>query len=63
MSKLTHLDEQGRAHMVDVGAKAVTSRTATAEAVIEMLPATLQMIIEGGHKKGDVFAVARIRCC
>ena len=60
MTKLTHLDEQGRAHMVDVGAKAVTARTATAEAIIEMQPQTLRMIVEGGHKKGDVFAVARI---
>ena len=60
MTKLTHLDEHGHAHMVDVGGKAETDRTATAEAVIEMLPATLQMIVAGGHKKGDVFAVARI---
>lgn len=60
MSKLTHLDEHGHARMVDVGDKAETDRTATAEAVIEMLPATLQMIVAGGHKKGDVFAVARI---
>jgi cyclic pyranopterin phosphate synthase len=60
MTKLTHLDEHGHARMVDVGGKAETDRTATAEAVIEMLPATLQMIVAGGHKKGDVFAVARI---
>jgi cyclic pyranopterin monophosphate synthase len=60
MTKLTHLDEHGHARMVDVGSKAETDRTATAEAVIEMLPATLQMIIAGDHKKGDVFAVARI---
>ena len=60
MTRLTHLDEQGRAHMVDVGNKAVTARTATAEAVIEMQPQTLRMIVEGAHHKGDVFAVARI---
>jgi cyclic pyranopterin phosphate synthase len=60
MTKLTHLDEHGHARMVDVGDKAETDRTATAEAVIEMLPATLRMIIAGGHKKGVVFAVARI---
>src|SRR5687768_16270769 len=60
MAKLTHLDEHGHARMVDVGDKAETDRTATAEAVIEMLPATLRMILEGSHKKGDVFAVARI---
>jgi cyclic pyranopterin phosphate synthase len=57
---LTHLDENGAAHMVDVTAKAVTSRIAVAEATISMLPATLAMIVEGRHAKGDVFAVARI---
>lgn len=46
--------------MVDVGAKDVTERTATAEALIEMQPETLRLILDGGHKKGDVFAVARI---
>lgn len=60
MSKLTHIDENGQAHMVDVGAKDVTERTATAEALIEMQPETLRLILDGGHKKGDVFAVARI---
>ena len=57
---LTHLDAQGRANMVDVTAKAVTAREAVAEARIQMLPETLQMIEQGGHPKGDVFAVARI---
>ena len=57
---LTHLDSQGRANMVDVTNKAVTSREAVAEALIRMLPQTLQMIVSGGHPKGDVFAVARI---
>ncbi|WP_020682625.1 cyclic pyranopterin monophosphate synthase MoaC [Marinobacterium rhizophilum] len=60
MSKLTHLDDQGHAHMVDVSAKDVTYREAVARADIEMLPETLRLIIEGGHKKGDVLAVARI---
>ena len=60
MAKLTHLDEQGRANMVDVGDKAVTERSATAQAVIRMEAATLAMITSGDHKKGDVFAVARI---
>ncbi|MES2624181.1 MAG: cyclic pyranopterin monophosphate synthase MoaC [Pseudomonadota bacterium] len=60
MTRLTHLDDQGRARMVDVGDKAETDRIATAEATIEMLPATLEMILAGGNKKGDVFAVARI---
>lgn len=57
---LTHLDEQGQAHMVDVSEKAITTREARAEARIRMLPETLAMIVEGKHKKGDVFAVARI---
>ncbi len=57
---LTHLDAQGRANMVDVTAKAVTSREAVAEARVRMRPETLQMIQQGGHPKGDVFAVARI---
>ncbi len=60
MNELTHLDAQGNARMVDVGGKAVTSRSATAQATVAMLPATLQLIIAGGHKKGDVLAVARI---
>ncbi|MBU1330689.1 MAG: cyclic pyranopterin monophosphate synthase MoaC [Gammaproteobacteria bacterium] len=57
---LTHLDSQGRANMVDVSDKASTVREATAEARVRMLPATLSMIVAGGHPKGDVFAVARI---
>ena len=57
---LTHLDSQGRAHMVDVTEKAVTFREAVAEARVRMLPDTLQMIVDGAHPKGDVFAVARI---
>lgn len=57
---LTHLDSQGRANMVDVTEKAVTEREATAEARVRMLPQTLQMIVDGEHPKGDVFAVARI---
>ncbi|CAD5108491.1 cyclic pyranopterin monophosphate synthase MoaC [Zestomonas carbonaria] len=57
---LTHLDSQGRANMVDVTDKAVTSREAVAEARVRMRPETLQMIVDGEHPKGDVFAVARI---
>ena len=57
---LTHLDSQGRANMVDVSDKAQTVREAVAEARVRMLPTTLQMIVDGGHPKGDVFAVARI---
>ena len=57
---LTHLDSQGRANMVDVSDKALTVREAVAEALVRMRPETLQMITQGDHPKGDVFAVARI---
>lgn len=60
LSKLSHLDDQGNAHMVNVAGKSVSSRLATAEATVRMLPATLELIQAGGHKKGDVLAVARI---
>lgn len=57
---LTHLDERGHARMVDVSDKAVTTRVATAESRVTMAPETLRLITDGGHKKGDVLAVARI---
>jgi cyclic pyranopterin phosphate synthase len=60
MSKLTHLDEKGEAHMVDVSEKAVTARTATARGRVEMLPATFDLIVSGKAAKGDVLATARI---
>lgn len=60
MSNLTHLDHNGNAQMVDVGGKDVTERVAVAQARIRMQASTLQLIVEGGHKKGDVLAVARI---
>ncbi|OYX66642.1 MAG: cyclic pyranopterin monophosphate synthase MoaC [Sphingomonadales bacterium 32-64-17] len=60
MSKLTHLDETGAARMVDVGHKAPTQRSATAEGRIAMQPATLQAVREGSGPKGDVLAAARI---
>lgn len=60
MTTLTHLNEQGDAHMVDVGDKAITKRSATAQSQVLMQPETLAMISTGEHKKGDVFAVARI---
>jgi cyclic pyranopterin phosphate synthase len=60
MSKLTHLNQSGEAHMVDVGGKEVTVREAVAEGLIRMQPETLRLIVEGGHKKGDVLAVARV---
>jgi len=56
----SHLDDQGRARMVDVTAKAVTEREAHACARIRMAPATLAMILDQQHPKGDVLAVARI---
>lgn len=59
-SSLTHLDAQGHARMVDITEKSVTQREATAEAMVAMQAHTLQLIVEGGHKKGDVLAVARI---
>ncbi len=58
--RLTHLDDSGAAHMVDVGDKAVTTRTAIAEGSVTMLPATLDLIRAGLAKKGDVIATARI---
>lgn len=58
--ELTHLDESGRAAMVDVGDKAVTMRRAVARGTVTMQPETLQLIIEGNLKKGDVFTVAEL---
>lgn len=60
MSKLTHLNAQGQAHMVDVGDKAATKRIALASGQISMLPATLSLINQGEAKKGDVLGIARI---
>lgn len=60
MSKLTHFNESGAAHMVDVGAKPLTQRVAVAEGYIEMRSETLDLIVQGGHKKGDVLGIARI---
>lgn len=59
-SGLTHFDAQGQAHMVDVAAKDVTHRVAVATGHIEMLPATLQVVLSGTAKKGDVLGIARI---
>lgn len=58
--ELTHLDEQGKARMVDVGAKPDTVREAIARGQIIMAPETLSLISEGGMPKGDVLAVARV---
>jgi cyclic pyranopterin phosphate synthase len=58
--KLTHIDESGRAHMVDVGEKADTQRTAVARGEVVMKPETLRLIREGAIKKGDVLTVAQV---
>ena len=60
MSALSHLDDQGRARMVDVSDKASTAREAIAEGYIRMAPATLALALSGQGKKGDVFAVAEL---
>jgi cyclic pyranopterin monophosphate synthase len=59
MSKLTHFNESGEAHMVDVGDKQFTARRAVAKGHISMKPETLAMIQQGTHKKGDVLGIAR----
>lgn len=58
--KLTHIDDTGRADMVDVGAKPDSERVAVAAGCVIMQPETLQLIQEGALKKGDVLTVARI---
>jgi cyclic pyranopterin phosphate synthase len=58
--RFTHFDADGQAHMVDVGDKDVTERIAVASGSIRMQAQTLAMILDGGHKKGDVLGVARI---
>lgn len=60
MSKLTHFNQDGDAHMVDVADKDITHRRAIARGQIQMQAATLQMIQAGEHKKGDVLGIARI---
>jgi cyclic pyranopterin phosphate synthase len=60
MSGLTHFNESGEAHMLDVGDKDITHRVAVAEGWIRMNPETLALIATGDHKKGDVLAIARV---
>lgn len=60
MTQLTHFNQSGEAHMVDVGNKDITERVAIAEGYIEMNPATVALIEQGTHKKGDVLGIARI---
>ncbi len=58
--KLTHLDESGRPHMVDVGEKAITHRVATAEAWVRMSSEAFEAITSGGVEKGDVLRIAEV---
>ena len=60
MADLTHFDEKGQAHMVDVGQKEISVREAIARGEVRMKPDTLGLILEGRAKKGDVLGVARI---
>ncbi len=60
MAEFTHFDQHGRAHMVDVSHKEVTTRVARARAELTMNPETLRQIRQGGIKKGDVLAVAQV---
>ncbi len=60
MAQSSHFNSSGEAHMIDVGEKAITHRTAITEGYIEMQPETLHLIINGEHTKGDVLAIARI---
>ena len=60
MATLTHFDSDGNAVMVDVSAKDETERVATAAGSVLMLPETVQLILDGGVKKGDVLSVARL---
>lgn len=59
-NRLTHIDASGRADMVDVGDKPVSTRTAIAEGSVTMARATLDLILAGHAKKGDVIATARL---
>ena len=61
MSSLTHLDDQGSAHMVDVGDKAITERIAVAAAAVSMQAATFSLLQQGAHKKGDVLPSRALR--
>jgi cyclic pyranopterin phosphate synthase len=60
MSKLTHLNPSGEAHMVDVSAKADTVRTAIAQSQVELTPAIVAAITDDNLPKGDLYATARI---
>ena len=60
MNDLTHLDQNGHAHMVDISDKAISTRTAVAEGSIFMQANTLSLVLDGQNIKGDVLATARI---
>ncbi|GAA3853019.1 cyclic pyranopterin monophosphate synthase MoaC [[Pseudomonas] carboxydohydrogena] len=60
MTKLTHIDAKGEAHMVDVSAKDATERVAVAEGFVVMSVETLKLIVEGNARKGDVLGTARV---
>ncbi len=60
MTNTPHFNQAGEAHIVDISEKSVTQRIAITEGYIAMQPETLKLITEMGHKKGDVFAIARI---
>lgn len=60
MTELSHLDEQGRARMVDVSGKAPTARSATAEGIVSCLPATIEMVLAGTTPKGAVISTAEL---
>jgi len=60
MTKLSHINASGEAHMVDVSEKAVTTRVAVAEGRVVMKPETLRLCLSGDAKKGDVLGTARI---
>ena len=60
MAEFTHFDGEGNARMVDVSAKAVTERTATAKGSVFMRAETMNLIVQGGVKKGDVLSVAQL---
>ena len=60
MAEFTHFDSEGNAHMVDVGNKPASARCAIVKGHVKMAPSTLQMIIDGTAKKGDVLGVARL---
>ena len=60
MQDLSHIDEQGRARMVDVGAKPDTQREAVARGLVTMKPETLKLVAEGAISKGEVLSVARV---